>query len=606
VSATIERVNAPAESVLPTGPLPPDDGLNGGRLAERRSLEERFRLLSETAGRLLVERDPQAIVEELCRAVMTHLDCQAFFNFLYDEEVGRLRLNACAGIPPEEADRIRWLDYGVAVCGCVARDGSRIVAEDIPERCDPRTDLVRSYGILAYACHPIYAQGRVIGTLSFGTKTRRRFSEADLALMKTVTDQVAVAMERIRAEQRLRELNALLEQRVAARTAQVEQLAHRLRALTVELTQAEHGQRRRIATILHDQIQQVLAAARLRVSPWLRQGHDTTPRSVLARVDEHLQEALATSRGLVAQLSPPVLHDLGLVAGLNWLAQQVRQEHGLSVVVEGAADAEPRDETLRLFLFHAARELLKNVVKHAGATQAVVRVESAAERLRLTVEDDGRGFEPPPADGPRSREGGLGLFGLRERLSYLGGETEIDSAPGRGARIVLHAPASLAQPALAPPIPPAPEVDARPEALATAATDPGETIRVLIADAHEILRQGLAGLLRDEPGIEIVGEASNGREAIELARRLQPAVVVMDVSMPEVDGIEATRAIRRELPSIAVVGLSMHERPEVVAAMRTAGACSYLTKGGPSEDLVAAIRGCARPRAAEATTAVSP
>src|SRR5512142_242634 len=160
---------------------------------------ERFELLAATAGQLLQSPEPQKEVEALCRKVMAYLDCHAFFNFLVDEEAGRLRLNACAGIPEEEAKRIEWLDFGVAVCGCVARDGERIIAEHIPTTPDERTALVRSLGIKAYACNPILGpSGKVLGTLSFGTRSRETFSEHDLSLMKAVTDQVAVAMTRMR------------------------------------------------------------------------------------------------------------------------------------------------------------------------------------------------------------------------------------------------------------------------------------------------------------------------------------------------------------------------------------------------------------------------
>jgi PAS domain S-box-containing protein len=170
-----------------------------------RHSEARFRLLSDVAGRLLAAEDPQTLVNGLCRDIMAHLDCQVFFNFLVDEPAGRLRLNACAGIPEEEVRRIGWLDYGVAVCGCVAREGRRILAEDIRHTPDPRTELVRGYGIQAYCCHPLLAQGRVIGTLSFGTRTRERFAVGDVELMRTVADHVAVAMERLQARQALRD-----------------------------------------------------------------------------------------------------------------------------------------------------------------------------------------------------------------------------------------------------------------------------------------------------------------------------------------------------------------------------------------------------------------
>jgi PAS domain S-box-containing protein len=167
--------------------------------------EARFRLLSETAARLLAAEDPQGLIDSLCRQVMEHLDCQAFFNFMVDEREGRLRLNACAGIPGEEVRKLEWLDYGVAVCGCVARDEARIIAEDIFHTPDARTELVKSYGIQAYCCHPLKDQGRLIGTLSFGTKTRAHFTPDEVELMRTVADQVAVALQRIESKRELLE-----------------------------------------------------------------------------------------------------------------------------------------------------------------------------------------------------------------------------------------------------------------------------------------------------------------------------------------------------------------------------------------------------------------
>lgn len=165
----------------------------------------RLELLAETAGRLLASDSPQEVVESLCRQAMGVFDCDAFFNFLLDDKVRRLRLNAYAGIPEEEARRLEWLELGVAVCGCAARDGCRIVVEDILNTADPRTELVKSHGIQAYACHPLMVEGRVLGTLSFGTRTRPRYTSEELALMSAVADLVAIAMNRKLAEKALRE-----------------------------------------------------------------------------------------------------------------------------------------------------------------------------------------------------------------------------------------------------------------------------------------------------------------------------------------------------------------------------------------------------------------
>lgn len=208
-------------------------------ITERKGAEETLRrnrdrseLLAKTMGELLQSDDPQPLIETLCRRVMEHLNCQAFFNFLVDEQAGRLRLNAYAGIPEEEAVKLEWLDYGVAVCGCVAAEGCRIIAEHIPTRDDPRTDLVRSFGIKAYACHPLIGPGnKTIGTLSFGTRDRETFDEDALSLMKSVADHAAIAMERVNALRALQRAHDELEQRVAERTEELRRVSRYVRGL---------------------------------------------------------------------------------------------------------------------------------------------------------------------------------------------------------------------------------------------------------------------------------------------------------------------------------------------------------------------------------------
>jgi signal transduction histidine kinase len=205
--------------------------MNGGKRAEealQRSYQ-RLDLIAETASQLLASISPQQVVESICLKVMDFLDCDVFFNFLVaDEQKGFLHLNACAGIPAEEARRIEWLEYGVAVCGCAARDGCRVVTEDILNTVDPRTELVKSYGIQAYACHPLMVEGRLLGTLSFGTRKRSHFTGEELALMKAVADQVAIAMDRKLAEEALRRLNEELERRVEERTEELQETVAQL------------------------------------------------------------------------------------------------------------------------------------------------------------------------------------------------------------------------------------------------------------------------------------------------------------------------------------------------------------------------------------------
>ncbi|HWC00279.1 MAG TPA: response regulator transcription factor [Bryobacteraceae bacterium] len=121
-----------------------------------------------------------------------------------------------------------------------------------------------------------------------------------------------------------------------------------------------------------------------------------------------------------------------------------------------------------------------------------------------------------------------------------------------------------------------------------------ETIRILLADDHAVVRQGFKAILTAQPDMEIVGEAGNGREAAELAEKLQPDVVVMDVAMPELNGIEATRRLAASSPRTRVLALSMHKDSVYVREILRAGARGYLLKDAIASDLLSAIRAVAR------------
>jgi DNA-binding NarL/FixJ family response regulator len=116
-----------------------------------------------------------------------------------------------------------------------------------------------------------------------------------------------------------------------------------------------------------------------------------------------------------------------------------------------------------------------------------------------------------------------------------------------------------------------------------------ETKRLILADDHHLLRRGFRSLLSNEPGLEVVGEASNGLEAIEICRRLKPDLVLMDVRMPEMDGITATRMIKQEQPSVSVLMVTMHENPDYLLEALDAGAAGYVLKDAPADRLISAV-----------------
>lgn len=199
-------------------------------ITERKQAEEaliwnkqRNELLIDVTSRLLTSEDPQIIIDDLCQKTMEFLGCDVFFNYLVDDEKGCLHLNAYGGIPKEDADEIEWLDYGVAVCGCAALEARRIIAENIFEIPDERTDLVESYGVQAYACHPLMIENKSIGTLSFGTKSRITFTDKEIEVMKAVSDQISIAMNRLLSNRALKEAHDNLEEQVEERTLELEE-----------------------------------------------------------------------------------------------------------------------------------------------------------------------------------------------------------------------------------------------------------------------------------------------------------------------------------------------------------------------------------------------
>ncbi len=181
---------------------------------EKQLLEnrERFALLADTASQLLHSPNPQKIIDSLCHKTMRHLDCHAFFNFLVNKKAGKLHLNTCGGISDEQSSQIEWLDYDMGVCGRVAQEGKMVVAEHIATSTDSATQLVKSFGLRAYASFPLVGEdGKTMGTLSFGTRSRDVFSAEDVELMRAVADQVSSAMNRMRYERRLRAKGNLLQ-----------------------------------------------------------------------------------------------------------------------------------------------------------------------------------------------------------------------------------------------------------------------------------------------------------------------------------------------------------------------------------------------------------
>ncbi|MFW5996543.1 MAG: PAS domain-containing sensor histidine kinase [Lentisphaeria bacterium] len=244
--------------------------------------------------------------------------------------------------------------------------------------------------------------------------------------------------ERKRKEQELRRARNELEQRVEERTKQ-------LRTLAAELANAEERERERLAGILHDEVQQLLAALRLKIN--LLAMDTQQDQKIKSQIDESIgmvDDAIAQTRNLSHDLSPVNLHLHGLFNAVESMVENMQQDHGLDVYLELDPEAEPQRDSTASMLFRAIKELLFNVVKHSGQKEAYIEAKKNDDEIHFSVVDYGIGVTPEELQNKRNSNGGLGLFGIEQRIVYLGGRMEINGAPGKGIRVTLILPANKA------------------------------------------------------------------------------------------------------------------------------------------------------------------
>lgn len=549
---------------------------------------ERFKLLSDTSSQLLASREPLVLADSLCKRVMEHLDCDLFFNFIADPIAGELHLNAFAGIPDEESRKIEWLEYGSAICGCAARDGCRIVAENIAETCDRRADLVRSYGVRAYACHPLLGvEGSVVGTLYFGTRSHDTFSEDDLFLMKAVADQVSVAMQRIRTEDEL-----------AATARQREQLLESERIARMDAERANNLKNEFVANVSHElrtPLNAILGWTQL-----LKRG-SVAPAKAIPIIEKSaksqaqlIEDLLDLNRILSGKLQfesgavdfPEVITTaIGTVAPA---AQEKNIHLKLSM-------AEEKTRTMgdAARLQQVVINLLTNAIKFTPSGGLVsVELRNNGSTAEISVTDTGIGIDADmlpliferfrQADSSSTRKhGGLGL-GLaiaRHIVDMHGGTIEAES-PGKGLGATFRVRLPLAEVML--------------EAMPASEEDPGEVdlsnLSILVID-DEPLSLDLIRRILEERGAQ-VSCASSGGEALALMETERPSLVISDIGMPGMDGhslIRTIRALSDERSTVPAIALTAFARMEDRMRALDAGFSSHMSKPLDTSALLRAI-----------------
>jgi signal transduction histidine kinase/ActR/RegA family two-component response regulator len=386
----------------------------------------------------------------------------------------------------------------------------------------------------------------------------------------------------IEARRRQYQVKELLEDLVRT-NEKLRSRTEMLQKLALDLTNAENNERKRIGQVLHDDLQQMIASARMQTEILIGDLVNSELAQTAQPVYDILTQAMNTSRNLSHELNPAFVIGGNLKGALQNKAVQLGEQYGFQVQMTFDLGDAKVDEDISIFIFRSVQELIFNCAKHAKASHVCLELSRMENFIKIVAEDDGVGFDPRQLNVCGGIEGGFGLFSIQERAIALGGSFDIQSTPDKGSRFCLKFPA-LSEPAA---------TDGKQIGSEDTHHDKKEKahfISVLIADDHAVMREGLAALLQNQADIKVVAEASDGEQAVAYALELRPDLVLMDYSMPVLEGPQATRMIKNKAPDIGVIGLSMYSGEDKQKNMYEAGANAFLKKDVQAAELIAAIK----------------
>ena len=282
---------------------------------------------------------------------------------------------------------------------------------------------------------PLFLQGVIIDI------TARKQMEDKLLKVK---DELEVRVKLRTSD--LEKVNKKLMDEITARKhtqAKLYGYQDQLRSMASELSLAEERTRRQIATDVHDHIGQNLAMTKMRLQQLQQQIYDKSQKNIVHDIQEIITNTIESIRTLTFEISPPVLYELGFEPAVEWLLRKSRKQHGLDTDFTNDARHKPLDDNVKVFLFQSVRELLINVAKHAKATKVSVDISRVKNTIETMVSDNGTGFDIDHVYEQKYNHGGFGLFSIKERLSYIGGDLRINSKPGKGTSVTLIASLTL-------------------------------------------------------------------------------------------------------------------------------------------------------------------
>jgi PAS domain S-box-containing protein len=385
----------------------------------------RLRAIQAITDSALVQLSLDELLHELLSRLRQVLRADRASLALVDEEGTSLFTRAIDGYPFDAVAAVR-VPIGKAVTGRVAAEDRALIVSDYSTvdltgvEGMPPADAIPPTNAVAGA--PLHIGKRVIGVVTVATNLPRRFTEEDLELLMLVADRVAPAIER-------------------ARLVEATQAAHeRLGALSGRLLRAQEEERRRVAGELHDELGQVLTAVKINLESLRRLPAGSPASPLLGDAISSVDQAMQKVRDIALDLRPSVLDDLGLPAALRWyldrLARDAQVEAQLSI------DAVPHlGSELETACFRVAQEALTNIARHSRARHVWLDLHLLAEDLELRVRDDGIGFDVEAARARATAGASMGLLGMEERVTLMGGTLQLLAAPGAGVEVRARFPA---------------------------------------------------------------------------------------------------------------------------------------------------------------------
>jgi len=486
-----------------------------------RGSQDRTRLLWEAATVMLTADEPESMLTAMFAKIARRLRLDAFLNYTVSESGEELVLRSQSGLEPQVVQSISRLQFGAAICGRVAASKEPCVATSIQTSSNPAFDVVKSLGFQAYVCNPLLAGDVLLGTLSFGSRTREEFSEDELDFLRTISKYVTAAYERLSLIARLKEADRRKDEFLAT-------LAHELRnplaplgngLQILEMTGQDDAESNEVRSMMSRQLNQMV------------------------RLIDDLLDISRITRGKVSLRRERIEVQTAIRQALETVQPIVKT--GEHVLVTEICDEPVYVMADLTRLSQVIANLLNNACKYTNAGGRIsVGLAREGDAAVVTVRDTGVGI--PPSMLPRvfdmftqvdhsleKSQGGLGIgLSLVKGLVELHGGTVEAHSRGlnTGSEFVVRIPAILSIYAA--------DVPAK----AVRASEGRR--RVLVVDDNRDAAKSLAAMLRmmgNETEI-----AYDGVEALVAAERFRPEVVFLDIGMPRMNGYDAARRLREE------------------------------------------------------------